>query len=86
MRDSAGIQIVESTAPAWEKGEAWRVDPAPILTIGVLEGLEEYQLFRAFSPVRTSRGEIVVVNERYGVRISEVTRPDEAGTVSYGEG
>jgi len=33
-----------------------------------------------------ARGEIVVVNERYGVRISEVTRPDEAGTVSYGEG
>ena len=29
-----------------------------------------------------ARGEIVVVNERYGVRISEVTRPDEteAGT------
>lgn len=33
-----------------------------------------------------ARGEIVVVNERYGVRISEVTRPDEASTVSYGEG
>jgi len=33
-----------------------------------------------------ARGEIVVVNERYGVRISEVTRPDEAGTISYGEG
>ena len=25
-----------------------------------------------------ARGEIVVVNERYGVRISEVTRPDES--------
>jgi flagellar motor switch protein FliN len=33
-----------------------------------------------------ARGEIVVVNERYGVRISEVTRPDEAGTMSMGEG
>ena len=29
-----------------------------------------------------ARGEIVVVNERYGVRISEVTRPDETGTSS----
>ncbi len=29
-----------------------------------------------------ARGEIVVVNERYGVRISEVTRPDESGSVS----
>ena len=27
-----------------------------------------------------ARGEIVVVNERYGVRISEVTRPDETET------
>lgn len=29
-----------------------------------------------------ARGEIVVVNERYGVRISEVTRPDETGSYS----
>jgi flagellar motor switch protein FliN len=29
-----------------------------------------------------ARGEIVVVNERYGVRISEVTRPDETGPQS----
>jgi flagellar motor switch protein FliN/FliY len=32
-----------------------------------------------------ARGEIVVVNERYGVRISEVTRPDEAGTITSGD-
>ena len=29
-----------------------------------------------------ARGEIVVVNERYGVRISEVTRPDESGEIT----
>jgi flagellar motor switch protein FliN/FliY len=29
-----------------------------------------------------ARGEVVVVNERYGVRISEVTRPDESEAVS----
>ena len=29
-----------------------------------------------------ARGEIVVVNERYGVRISEVTRPDETSNQS----
>ena len=32
-----------------------------------------------------ARGEIVVVNERYGVRISEVTRPDESGQLGSGE-
>jgi flagellar motor switch protein FliN/FliY len=29
-----------------------------------------------------ARGEIVVVNERYGVRISEVTRPDETDSAT----
>lgn len=29
-----------------------------------------------------ARGEVVVVNERYGVRISEVTRPDETAVSS----
>ena len=29
-----------------------------------------------------ARGEIVVVNERYGVRISEVTRPDETDSAA----
>ncbi|MDH4225640.1 MAG: flagellar motor switch protein FliN [Deltaproteobacteria bacterium] len=29
-----------------------------------------------------ARGEVVVVNERYGVRISEVTRPDESGPIT----
>lgn len=33
-----------------------------------------------------ARGEIVVVNERYGVRISEVTRPDETGSYSSTDG
>ena len=32
-----------------------------------------------------ARGEIVVVNERYGVRISEVTRPDESGQFTSNE-
>jgi hypothetical protein len=62
VRDSASIRIVESTAPVWEERTGWRVAPEPMLTIGVLDGPEEYQLFRAFSPLRTSRGEIVVAN------------------------
>ena len=33
-----------------------------------------------------ARGEIVVVNERYGVRVSEVTRPDETETASQDKG
>lgn len=28
-----------------------------------------------------ARGEVVVVNERYGIRISEITRPEETGSI-----
>ena len=28
-----------------------------------------------------ARGEVVVVNERYGIRISEITRPEETGSM-----
>ena len=28
-----------------------------------------------------ARGEVVVVNERYGIRISEITRPEETGSL-----
>jgi len=62
VRDSAGITIVENTAPVWAVGQGWSVAPEPSLTIGVLEGPEEYQLFRARSAVRLEDGRIVVAN------------------------
>ena len=34
QRDSAGIQIVESRAPAWDVSDAWGVDTVPVVTIG----------------------------------------------------
>jgi hypothetical protein len=43
VRDSAGVRIVESSAPAWQPGEAWTVTPEPVLHIGVVEGAEEYR-------------------------------------------
>ena len=62
VRDSAGIQIVESASAMWEVGQEWRLSPEPTLTIGVIDGAEEYQLFRAASAVRLATGEIVVAN------------------------
>lgn len=64
VRDSAGIRIVESTAPAWQAGtpEAWRIEPEPVVDIGVLEGDEAYQLFRVTGARRLSDGRIVVAN------------------------
>jgi hypothetical protein len=33
-RDSAGVHIVESSAPAWSDADAWRVGPEPDLSVG----------------------------------------------------
>ena len=62
VRDSAGIRIVENRGPAWREGRGWRVVREPSLTIGVLEGPDEYQLFRARSAIRLDDGRIVVAN------------------------
>lgn len=62
VRDSAGVRIVENSAPAWREGEGWRMSDEPILEIGVLEGQPEYQLFQVRGAIRLSDGRIVVAN------------------------
>jgi hypothetical protein len=62
VRDSAGIVIVESRGPLWQAGEAWRLSDEPVLTIGVMEGPEEYQLFNAVWALRLADGSIAVAN------------------------
>lgn len=62
VRDSAGITIVENTAPAWRPGEAGSVADEPVVEIGVLEGEAPYQLYRVSAAVRLSDGRIVIAN------------------------
>ena len=62
VRDSAGITIVENSAPAWRPGEAWRIPAEPEVEIGVLEGEAPYQLYRVAGAVRLSDGRIVIAN------------------------
>ena len=62
LRDSAGIQIVENTAPQWPEGRGWRLAAQPLVEIGVLEGDPNYQLFRVAGAQRLSDGRIVVAN------------------------
>jgi hypothetical protein len=62
VRDSAGVTIVESSGPAWQPQEGWRLSAAPLLTIGAVEGDEEYLLVRPWSSVRLADGAIVVAN------------------------
>lgn len=62
VRDSAGVQVVHSQAPAWGAGAGWRVAEEPKLSIGVVDGDTEYQLFQVYSAIRLTDGRIVVGN------------------------
>lgn len=62
LRDSAGIIIVENGRPAWAEGEGWRFSSDPRLTIGVADGPDEYNLFRASKAMRMADGRILVTN------------------------
>lgn len=62
IRDSAGIQIVENTAPLWAEGEGWVLSDEPVLSIGELEGDPDYQLYQVYDGRRLGDGRIVVAN------------------------
>ena len=58
--DSAGVTVMLSHGPQWAAGEAWTVPADPLMTIGVLEGAKQYQLFSVAAAARQSDGDIVV--------------------------
>lgn len=64
VRDSAGVKIVESAAPALTSEGRWIVAPEPVLEIGTLEGPEEYTFDRIGAVVRVSDRRILVSNRR----------------------
>jgi hypothetical protein len=59
-RDSAGVQIVESHAPAWP--QPWRLAAAPAVEIGVVDGPAEYQFSAIVSAFQLPDGTLVVAN------------------------
>jgi hypothetical protein len=80
--DSAGVAIVTSTSPQWAPGEEWRVPLEPAVTIGQIEGADEYQLFRVVAAHRLADGRIVVAN--WGSQ--ELRFYDEAGEYLFAAG
>ncbi len=90
VRDSAGIEIVESHRPAWQTGEEWTIEREPSLAIGKEDGAAVYLFDRVKAATRLTDGRIVVADDgsrslrffdRNGVFIKSVGR----GGVGPGE-
>jgi hypothetical protein len=62
VRDSAGIEIVESRPPSGDAATTWRVDEAPLLEIGLEDGPAEYQFSRVQGALRLPDGRVVVAD------------------------
>jgi hypothetical protein len=62
VTDSAGVQIVTSTAPAWGKGEGWVIDSVPSLDIGGSDTDPHYDLLDVSGMARLRDGRIAVLN------------------------
>lgn len=62
-RDSAGLTIVESSVPSWQR--AWTVAPEPFLRVGK-EERAGHDLFRVLSALRFADGTLVVANRGSG--------------------
>jgi hypothetical protein len=61
-RDSAGVTIVESAAPAWDSTEGLHLASEPDLTIGVAEGDDAYLFFQIAGALRLPDGRVVVAD------------------------
>lgn len=66
VRDSAGVRIVENSAPAWRTTEAWHLSDVPRVDIGVVEGDPHYQFDNVTGALRLRDGRIVVANAGSG--------------------
>jgi hypothetical protein len=62
VRDSAGIQIVESAGPLWPAGVGWELADSPRVTIGLEDGDPRYLLDGVTGAFRLSDGRIVIAN------------------------
>ena len=62
VRDSAGIEIVESTAPRWSDSDAWRVEPEPLLDVDAAGTGPAYEFFLVRGMRRLGDGSLAVAN------------------------
>lgn len=63
VRDSAGVRVVESTAPRWAEGEGWRVEPEPLLDLAATGSGPDHEFFSVSDATRRSDGSIAVAED-----------------------
>lgn len=63
VRDSAGIEIVESMTPAWD-GDGWSVSGTPSVVIGRMQGDERYLFGEVAGAVMLRDGRIAVLDRQ----------------------
>lgn len=61
-RDSAGVVLIETSAPLWADHAPWQLATMPHVTIGTVDGPEEYQLDWIWDALLLGSGDIVVGN------------------------
>jgi hypothetical protein len=74
VRDSAGVVIVESSAPAWDEADRWSIAPEPTVRIGMVEGPHEYQLDGVQAAVLLGGGRVALADG--GSQEIRIYRPD----------
>ena len=65
VRDSAGVQIVESTEAEWLHAPPWNLSYEPLLAIGGVEAAPEYEFHQIQDAARLSDGAIVVADQGF---------------------
>lgn len=61
-RDSAGVEIIESTAGEWADDDGWRLSAQPVLRIGVADGDSLLQFHEVRNGTLLEDGGIVIAN------------------------
>lgn len=88
VSDSSGVAIVENREGRWGSGGGWSVSEQPRVSIGVLDGAAEYQLFGVSAAALQSDGTIVMVDGSRRVRRYDPSGEfiDEFGGAGSGPG
>lgn len=63
VRDSAGVTLVESSAPAWGLGEGWTVDTLPVVDLTETGDDPVHEFFQASDATRLSDESFVVADD-----------------------